>query len=81
MAGNWFRNSRAVAYTALTLIILAAVACGSASAPADTAPATEQAAVPAPDKAPATIWSPPPNRETTRIVSHLGVSPARAHGL
>ena len=51
MAGNWFRNSRAVAYTALTLIILAAVACGSASAPADTAPATEQAAVPAPDKA------------------------------
>jgi ABC-type transport system substrate-binding protein len=54
MAGNWFRNSKAVAYTALTLIILAAVACGSASAPADTAPAVpaaEQAAVPAPDKA------------------------------
>jgi peptide/nickel transport system substrate-binding protein len=57
MVGNWFRNSRAVAYTALTLIILAAVACGSASAPADTAPApavpaaAEQAAVPAPDKA------------------------------
>ena len=54
MAGNWSRNSMAVAYTALTLIILAAVACGSASAPADTAPAVpaaEQAAVPAPDKA------------------------------
>ena len=55
MAGNWFRNSRAVAYTALTLVISAAVACGSAAAPADTAPAVpaaaEQAAVPAPDKA------------------------------
>ena len=55
MAGNWFRNSKAIAYTALTLIILAAVACGSAAAPADTAPAVpaaaEQVAVPAPDKA------------------------------
>ena len=38
MAIKWFRNSRAFIYTALTLIVLAAVACGSA-APADTAPA------------------------------------------
>ena len=57
MAGNWSRNSKAITYIGLTLIIFAAVACGSASAPADTAPApavpaaAEQAAVPAPDKA------------------------------
>jgi peptide/nickel transport system substrate-binding protein len=57
MASNWLRNSRAITYIGLTLILFAAVACGSASAPADTAPApavpaaAEQAAVPAPDKA------------------------------
>ena len=57
MASNWLRNSRAITYIGLTLILFAAVACGSASAPADTAPAPavpaadEQAAVPAPDQA------------------------------
>ena len=56
MASNWSRNSRAIAYLVLTLVILAAVACGSAAqsedtAPAPAAPAAPAAAAPVPEAA------------------------------
>ena len=40
MATHWFKNSRAIALTLGTVILLVTMACGSAAEPADTAPAT-----------------------------------------
>jgi peptide/nickel transport system substrate-binding protein len=44
MATHWFKNSRAIALTLGTLILFVTMACGSAAAPADTAPATSDSA-------------------------------------
>ena len=41
MATHWFQNSRAIALTLGTLILLATVACGSAAEPADTSQPAE----------------------------------------
>ena len=56
MASNWLRNSRAIAYIPLTLLILVTMACGTASPSEDTAPApaaqsAPAAAAPAPESA------------------------------
>ena len=40
MVNKWFKRSRAISLSALTLVLLLAVACGSAAAPATTAPDT-----------------------------------------